>query len=85
MLKEIQNVISIGNHSEAEIPASRVLAGAFDANLSSVVVAGWDQSGELYFASSMPDAGTVLWLAEKMKQSLLRFHEPDRTQGPTPA
>lgn len=84
-LKEIQNVVSIGIPSEADIPASRVLGGAFDANLSAVVVMGWDQDGELYFASSMADGGTVLWLAENMKASLMGFRGPYRTQGPAPA
>ena len=85
MLKEMANVVSIGIQCEADIPASRVLGGAFAANLSSVVVMGWDKDGELYFASSMADGGTVLWLTENMKAALMGFRGPYRTHGPTPA
>lgn len=79
------NVVSAGIVTSLDVPPSRVLAGALDANLTDVVVMGYTQDGDQFFASSMSDGGTVLWLAEKMKVSLLSITVPERTLGPAPA
>lgn len=79
------NVVSAGIVTSLDVPPSRVLAGALDANLTDVVVMGYTQDGDQFFASSMSDGGTVLWMAEKMKASLLAVTMPEPTQGPTPA
>jgi hypothetical protein len=41
--------------------------GAFEG----VVLLGWDKEGEMYFASTYADGGTVLWLLEQCKTRLL--------------
>jgi len=39
--------------------------------LKSVLVIGYDEAGEEYFASSIADGGDVLWLLERCKQELM--------------
>lgn len=58
-----------------DIPAERVLDGAVEAKLDRVVVLGYDQNGEEYFASSIADGGDILWLMERLKLRLLRTDE----------
>lgn len=43
--------------------------------LKTVVILGYDQDGEEYFASSVADGGTVIWLMEKCKKALLEVGE----------
>jgi hypothetical protein len=39
--------------------------------LKAVVIIGYDEDDNEYFASSIADGGTVIWLMEKMKLALL--------------
>ena len=63
-------VIQLGGVTRLDIPADRVLEGAMG-KLKSVVVIGYDEAGEEYFASSIADGGEVLWLLERCKQELM--------------
>lgn len=54
-----------------DVPAERILQAALDADLDKVVIAGYTKEGDHYFASSVADGGTVLWLIEKLKKELL--------------
>lgn len=54
-----------------DIPAERVLRRALDAGVERVVVLAYDADGNEYFASSIADGGTVLWLMERAKRELL--------------
>jgi len=54
-----------------DIPASKILNKAQEANLQTAIVIGYDNDGELYFASSVSDGGDVLWLFELAKKALL--------------
>ena len=58
-----------------DIPAERILNKAREADLKNVVVIGWAENGEFYFASSMADGGDVLWLLEMAKKKLLEAGE----------
>lgn len=60
-----------------DIPTRNILLGADNSDLEEVVVIGFDKDGELYFASSKADGGTVLWLLEKAKQLLLNVQDID--------
>lgn len=40
-------------------------------NMKTVLVIGWDNEGEEYFASSTPDGGDLLWLMERFKHGLI--------------
>ena len=63
-------VIQLGGVTRLDIPADRVLEGAMG-KLKSVLVIGYDEAGEEYFASSITDGGEVLWLLERCKQELM--------------
>ena len=39
--------------------------------LKTVVLLGYDKDGKEYFASSVADGGTVMWLMERVKALLL--------------
>ncbi len=58
--------------SRLDIPADRVLESAIG-KLDEVVLIGYNKDGDEYFASSVADGGTVLWLTEKMKKKLLEM------------
>ena len=57
--------------TKLDIPTERVLRKAQDEGLGTVIVVGWDEGGELYFASSAADGGDTLWLLEMAKKKLL--------------
>ena len=67
----MSNVIPLGNVTRLDLDTNTVLDAAKGHCTDGVVVMGYDDDGEFYFASSIADAGSVLWLAEKMKQVLL--------------
>ena len=56
--------------TKLDIPVDRILEGA-KGKLDSVVILGYDEAGEEYFASSIADGGEVLWLLERCKQELM--------------
>lgn len=62
-------VIPFTGITRLDLPADRILEGA--AGKLEGVVIGYDHEGEMYAASSYADGGTVLWLLEKCKRSLL--------------
>lgn len=54
-----------------DVPAERILRAAIRAELGKVVILGYDADGAEYFASSVADGGTVLWLMERCKKALI--------------
>jgi hypothetical protein len=64
------NVIPLNTITRLDIPVDRVLEAASEV-LESVVVIGWDNNEEFYFASSIADGPDVLWLLEHAKKGLL--------------
>lgn len=66
------NVINLGCVTRLNLPVDRVLDAAKD-NMDGCVIMGWDKEGELYFASTYADGGTVLWLMEQCKKNLLEI------------
>ena len=73
MKKPISNVINLDLVTRLDLPANRVLEEAID-KLGRVVIMGYDNDGDFYFASSIADGGEVLWLTEVMKQRLLSMN-----------
>ena len=73
MKKPISNVINLDLVTRLNLPANRVLEAAID-KLDRVVIMGYDNDGDFYFASSIADGGEVLWLTEAMKQHLLSMN-----------
>ena len=66
------DVVNLDNITRLDIPVERILAAAQEAGLESVVVIGYCEDGEEYFASSFADGGDVVWLMERAKLKLLR-------------
>lgn len=64
-------VVNLDNITKLDLDPDRVLNGAL-AKLESVVIVGFDKDGDEYFASSVADGGTALWLLERMKMKLLQ-------------
>lgn len=57
-------------------PAERILQKALDADLKTVVIMGYTQEGQEFFASSVADGGIALWLMERLKTQLLAIEAP---------
>ncbi len=55
--------------------ASLMLQAADRADLSSVVIIGWDDNGDLFFSSNVGSGPECLWLIEKAKKALLEVGE----------
>lgn len=66
------NVVVLPVVTRLPIPVERILARAQDVGLKMAVVVGEHEDGSLYFSSSEPDGGDVLWLLEKAKLALLQ-------------
>ena len=64
-------VIPLGNITRLDLPTQRILDGAKGSCTDGVVVMGYNEDGSLYFASSLADGGSVLWLLEMCKRALL--------------
>jgi hypothetical protein len=66
-------VVYLDNATSLDIPTDRVLNAALNAQLQDVVILGKHPDGEYYFASSVADGGTVLWMWEKLKAKLMEI------------
>lgn len=66
----MSNVIDLPVVTTLDIPSNRILEAAID-KVDAVLILGWDENGELYFASSKADGGHCLWLMELAKKKLL--------------
>lgn len=66
----MSNIIPLNCVTSLDLPADRVLNEAIE-KLDKVVILGYDKEGEEYFASSIADGGSVLWLMERLKLQLL--------------
>lgn len=74
------DVVPLGCITRLDIPAERVLRAALErgddtpgAALKDVVIIGFDEDGDFYFASSKGDGGTVLWLMALAQKQLLEI------------
>ena len=63
-------IIEFNSLTKLDIPVNRILKKA-KGELEGVVILGFDNDGEEYFASSYADGGTVLWLLERCRRELL--------------
>jgi hypothetical protein len=64
-------VVELPVITRLDIPPERTLNAALKKGLAEVVVIGFDQDGDFYFASSKSDGGGVIWLLEMAKKKLL--------------
>lgn len=57
--------------------ANVMLEAATRADLTDVIIMGWDKDGDLFFSASMGDGPECLWLIEKAKAALLSVGESE--------
>lgn len=67
----VDNVTVLPVVTSLDLGAERVLTAALKAQLQGAIVLGVNADGQLYFASSYADGGTVLWWMEKAKLALM--------------
>lgn len=66
------NVVVLDGPTRLDIPPERVLNGALESELESVLVVGWQKNGQLYKASSTGDAAAILLLLEHMRFDIMQ-------------
>jgi hypothetical protein len=71
----MSNVIDLRVITKLDVSAEKVLNAALEAKMNAVVVIGWDEDNEFYFASSKADKGKILWLLEMAKKELMDVEE----------
>ena len=64
------DVVILSTVTSLDLPPDRVLEQALG-QLKTVVIMGYTEDGDRYFASSVADGGDVLWLLEQCKLDLL--------------
>ena len=69
------NVVELDCVSSIDVPPDRILKRAQYANLTDVVVIGYDDDGQFFFASSTPEGPQVLWLMELTRTRLVQAAE----------
>jgi len=65
------NVTKFTGETRLKTPVPKILASAAGARLQDVVVIGWREDGEMYFASSSADGAEVLWLLRQAEHELI--------------
>lgn len=65
------DVIELDVITRLDVPVSRVIETASSSNLESVFIAGYDEDGNYFFASSMANGAEAVWLLEMAKKRLL--------------
>ena len=65
-------VIPLGNVTKLDLPVDTILESAKE-QLDGVLLLGYDNDGEFYFASTYADGGDVLWLLANCKKQLLEI------------
>lgn len=63
-----------------DVPVERTLTRAMNAELSTVLVIGYDARGEEYFVTNTGDAMTLNWLLDRCKQQLVEFEVKDEVE-----
>lgn len=69
------NIVEFGGITRLPSDPQRVIEHALKAELTNVVVIGFDASGDEYFRASDADGGAVLWLLERARHKLLSIPE----------
>ena len=70
------DVVHFTGATTLDIDPDPVLQGAVR-KLKQVVILGYTEDGEEYFASSIADGGTVLWMFERCKKQLIDQADED--------
>lgn len=73
----MSNVAVLNMVTRLPIPTERVLSSALENGMDTVVVIGWDNNKDFYFASSEPSGPEVVWLLEVAKKRLIEIAEAE--------
>ena len=65
------NVTTFPGASRLSTPVPRILAAAAGKRLQDVIVIGWTDEGEFYFASSDANGAEILWLLRQAEHELI--------------
>lgn len=68
---EKTNVVDAGIVTKLKGDANRVLYDAILAELSDVIIIGYDKDGDEYFHTNLADGGDALWHLERAKHKLI--------------
>jgi hypothetical protein len=72
------DVVNLTQPTKLDGSPQRILDAALEANLKHVVVVGYDQEGNEYFASSYADGANAAWALQRGCVKLLRL--PDAAE-----
>lgn len=67
------NVIPWNGITRLDTDPAGVIASAAQADLTGVIILGFDSEGAEYFASSYADGGEVVWHLERAKFKLMQI------------
>jgi hypothetical protein len=70
-------IVELDMITRLDIPVERILKKALEKGLKNVVLAGFTEDGDEYFASSVADGGAALWLLERCKWRLMKEVDPE--------
>jgi hypothetical protein len=65
-------VFNTGIVTRLDLPPERMLNAALREKLKQVVILGWTEDGDEYFASSIADGAEVLWLLQRYTYELMK-------------
>ncbi len=64
-------IVELDVQTRLPVPSDKLLRKALEANVSNVVIIGYDPDGDLYFSASDAECGSILWLIEMAKKTLI--------------
>lgn len=70
-MSDVINLCDVSN--TIDLPVERVLEAALKNSLTSVIIVGYDENGDEYFASSIANGPKTLWMLERCKLRLLNI------------
>jgi len=77
VVNEHPEITTLGVVTTLQMPASSILRNINDLNIvDSLVVVGWDNDGDLFFAANYSDGGDAILLLELAKRKLLDLISP---------
>lgn len=71
------NIVELGCITRLDIPPEKILSRAIDADLQSVVIVGYDQDGNEYFASSVADGAQAMYHLQRGIWSLNKITDQE--------
>ncbi len=74
-------IITLETITSLDLPADRILNSALAGDLKGVVIIGWTNDGDEYFASSYADAAEAGWLLQRGIYKLNKMCDRTEEEG----